>query len=68
MGELACEFNEQYLNCHNNNDNKEEYPVYEEIREYIVLGGTNLAAIEFVENVHPDESVEDHCVYLFLVW
>lgn len=67
MCELACEFNEQYLNCHNNNDNKEENPVYEEISEDVVLGGTNLAAVELVEDVHPDESVKDHCVDLFLV-
>lgn len=52
-------FNEDNLECHNCSNHDKEHPVGNEAVEHVVLGSTHLSAVELVEDVEPDESVED---------
>ncbi len=67
LSEFSTELNQEDLHGNDNGDDKEEYPVGNQSIEDIVLGGTNLAAVEFVEDMHPCECVEDHGEYDVLV-
>lgn len=55
VSEFAAVLNDNKLKNHDYTNNYKEDPVGNKTIEDIPLSSTNLSAVEFIEDVHPDE-------------
>ncbi len=57
---FTTELNKEDLKSHDSSHNNKEHPVGNQPIEHVVLCSADLPAVELVEDVQPDEGVEDH--------
>lgn len=69
LSKFTENFNHQDLNGNNDSHNDKEHPVSNKVIKNVILVSANLSAVELVEDVHPDEGVEDHGINnIFVGW